>query len=264
MLVNSVIIVLREVLEAALMISILLALAQRTGLGRRWLLVAFLLGSPVAVAYASLLGPISDLFGGVGQELTNAAMQFGVFGSLVVVVLQVARGRGGPTRASRVLPIALASSVTLSVAQEGAEIFVYVAGFMQMDGFVSSVTIGSLTGAAIGFSVGVLFYYLLLALPGRRALAISLILLGLIGASMCIQATSLLIQADWLQSGPPLWDTSALIAEQSLIGQLLYALAGYEASPSAMEAIMYLAGLASVVTAAVLGWRVFPASDGRD
>lgn len=258
MLVNSVIIVLREVLEAALMISILLALSQRAGLGRQWLLAAFLLGAPVAVGYASFLAQISDLFDGVGQELTNAAMQYGVFLSLVLVVLLVARGRGGPTRESTVLPIALASSVALAVAQEGAEIYVYVSGFMQMDEFVSSVTIGSLAGAAIGFSVGVLFYYLLLALPGRRALTISLILLGLVGASMCIQATSLLIQADWIQAGAPLWDSSALIPEQSLIGQLLYALAGYEASPSATEAAMYLAGLASVLTAGVVGWRLFP------
>lgn len=260
MLVNSVIIVLREVLEAALMISILLVLAQRTGLGRKWLLAAFLIGSPVAIAYASLLAPISNLFDGMGQELTNAAMQFGIFASLVIVVFLIARGRGGPIRESTVLPLALASSVALAVAQEGAEIFVYVSGFMQMDEFVSSVTIGSLTGAAIGFSVGVLFYYLLLALPGRRAQAISLVLLGLIGASMCIQATSLLIQADWVQSGAPLWDTSALVAEQSLIGQLLYALAGYEASPSGMEAAMYLAGLASIVAAAFVGWRLFPVS----
>ena len=264
MLVNSVIIVLREVLEAALMISILLVLAQRTSLGRKWLVAAICLGAPAAIAYASFLAPISDLFDGVGQELTNAAMQYGVFVSLVVVVFLVARGRGGPNRESALLPFALASSVMLAVAQEGAEIFVYVAGFAQMDEFVSSVTVGSLTGAAIGFSVGVLFYYLLIALPGRRALTISLILLGFIGASMCIQATSLLIQADWIQSGAPLWDTSAIVGEQSLVGQLLYALAGYEASPSAMEATMYLAGLVSVGAAAAVGWRVFPISGEQE
>ena len=236
MLVNSVIIVLREVLEAALMISILLAISKRIRLGPKWLVVAIGLGFVGAAAYAQFLGPVSELFDGPGQELLNAAMQFGVFMSLVIAVFLVARSRGEPTPDGAVLLSALVAGVTLAIAQEGAEILVYVTGFMQMAEFVSGVSIGSLTGAGIGF----------------------------VGASMCIQATSLLIQADWVQAGPPLWDTSELLREDSMGGQLLYALLGYEASPSRVEATMYAAGLVTMIVAALVGWRLLPGSGSRD
>ena len=101
--------------------------------------------------------------------------------------------------------------------------------------------------------------FLLLALPERRALVVSLVLLGFIGASMCIQATNLLIQADWVQSEAPLWDSSGLVMEDSLVGQLLYALVGYEASPSAVEAGMYGVGLVSIILAALIGWKLLSA-----
>ena len=75
---------------------------------------------------------------------------------------------------------------------------------------------------------------------------------------------SLLIQADWVQAGPPLWDTSELLREDSMGGQLLYALLGYEASPSRVEATMYAAGLVTMIVAALVGWRLLPGSGSRD
>ena len=75
MLVNSLIIVLHEVLEAALMISVLMAITRRLELRLRWLATALFLGFAGALAYARLLAPVSNLFDGVGQELVNAALQ---------------------------------------------------------------------------------------------------------------------------------------------------------------------------------------------
>lgn len=261
MLVNSVIIVLREVLEAALLISVLLALSRWLQLGQRWLGTALAIGVAGAFVYARLLTPVTELFDGVGQELTNAGMQLGVFVSLIIVVFQVARRRAGTRHDSKVLPVAMAAAVTLATAQEGSEIIIYVSGFLRLDEFFSAVSIGSVAGAGIGFSIGVLFYYLLLALPEQRSLRISLVLLGLAAANMCIQATSLLIQADWLPATQPLWDTSNWIHEGSLPGQLLYALVGYEATPSPIEASAYVAALVAVALAVFSGWR--PRPDNR-
>ncbi|MFA5549165.1 MAG: hypothetical protein WDA10_11530, partial [Porticoccaceae bacterium] len=63
----------------------------------------------------------------------------------------------------------------------------------------------------------------------------------------------MLIQSDWLPGGAILWDSSALLPEDSLAGQLFYALVGYEASPSLTQAIAYGGGfglLASLMVAA--------------
>ena len=257
MLINSVVIVLREVLEAALMVSVLLAASRLLQITSRWLVVALTLGLVGAAAYGQFLDPISELFEGVGQELFNALLQYAAFAALAIVAFLIARQRSGLGGEKSILPGMMAMAVALAVIREGSEVLIYVTGFVQISNFLSSVGIGSLAGAAIGSSVGVLFYYLLLALPPRRALLISLTLLGLAASGMSAQATGLLIQADWISIAGPVWDSSRFIAEDSLTGQLLYALIGYEASPSATEVITYLASIAVMAVSVVLGWTIF-------
>ena len=253
MLVNSVVVVLREVLEAALLISILLAVSQRMELHRKWLLVAFLAGVVGASAYAKYLAFISELFDGFGQEIINASLQLGTFAALLVCVFLIAQRRNKSVFASRSLSGAMAIAVALAVIQKGSETIVYISGFLQMKEFVSGVSIGSLTGLGIGVSIGVLFYYFLLALPEKRAFWVGLVLLGFAGSSMVIHATQLLIQADVVVSGSPVWDSSALISEGSLPGELLYAFVGYEATPSATELAAYLLSFAAIGLAAFVG-----------
>jgi len=260
MLVNSVVIVLREVLEAALMVSVLLAVSRLLQLGTRWLVYALVLGGIGAAAYGRFINPISELFDGVGQELVNAALQYAVFAALAVTAFLTARQRGKPCAGDSMLPTLMAISVALAVTREGSEILIYVSGFVQMSDVLSSVAIGSLAGAAIGFSVGVLFYYLLLAMAPLHALLLSLVLLGLAASGMSAQATGLLIQADWIAIAGPIWDSSAIIAEDSLTGQLMYALVGYEASPSATEAGIYAASAAVMAVSVVIGWTWFSKS----
>ena len=254
MLVNSVIIVLHEVLEAALMISVLMAITRRLELRLRWLATALFLGFAGALAYARLLAPVSNLFDGVGQELVNAALQISVFAFLVIIAFHVTSGRGRQLGRGSWLPFIMALAVALSIVREGSEIIIYVSGFLQVESLSQSVTVGSLTGAGIGCSVGVLLYYLLLAIPEARATWVSLLLLCLAASSMVAQATKLLIQADWLTVAGPLWDTSRFISEQSMPGELLYALIGYEASPSAIEVAVYVGSILIMFSSAAVGW----------
>ena len=110
-------------------------------------------------------------------------------------------------------------------------------------------------GACIGVSVGVLIYYFLSALSGRMAWIVGLGLLSLVAAGMLSQAVLLLIQADWLPSHLPLWDTSDWLSENSVTGQLLYALIGYEATPTALQASFYFGGLFLFLVVAVFSVR---------
>jgi high-affinity iron transporter len=256
MLLNSVVIVLREVLEAALMISILLVISRQLELKLRWLAVALISGLLGASVYARYLAAVSEMFDGVGQEIVNAALKISVAFALLIIVFLVIRQhvrRGAP---GKLLASMMAVAVTLAASQESAEIIVYVTGFLQMKEYVSPVGFGALTGAGIGLSVGVLFYYLLLALPARRTLWLSVILLSLVTASMSIQAAKLLIQADWLAAAGPVWDTTWLVGEGSLPGQMLYALVGYEATPSLVEVLVYAGSLVVMLLVVAMAWRL--------
>jgi high-affinity iron transporter len=58
-----------------------------------------------------------------------------------------------------------------------------------------------------------------------------------------------------LPAQAPLWDASGWISEISLTGQLLYALIGYEATPTPLQIIFYLLTLGLAGFLAWLGAR---------
>jgi high-affinity iron transporter len=253
MLLNSVIIVLREVLEAALLVSVFLASAKFLQIKNNWVRISIALGAVGAIAYGVSIQGVSELFDGVGQEVCNAALQLAAFCGLLAIIFLIPRRIGSLQHPRTAIPALMAITVALAAAREGSEILVYVSGFWSMSNFFSAIGIGSLIGACIGCSVGVLIYYLLLAQPSQRAVPTTLVLLGLIAAGMSSQATRLLIQADWVPAAGALWDTSGVLSEQSLPGQLLYALVGYEATPTATEVIVYLASIALLIVAFLAG-----------
>jgi high-affinity iron transporter len=252
MLLTAVIIVLREVLEAALLISILSALSSILGLTRNW--VGWSLGSGLcgAIMLAYYVDVISELFEGVGQEVTNAAIQLGIYLLLGVFVYMVLQTRERMRHREQVIKIIMASIVALAVTREGFEVLVYVTSFSMDLQQLLTVLVGTTVGASIGVSAGILTYYLLVNLRHPWSNAGGMGLLFVVGAGLVSQAAQLLIQADWLPSQLPAWDSSSIIAEDSVTGQLLYALIGYEATPTAIQAGCHIGGGLLLLGVAIL------------
>ncbi|MBB3062449.1 FTR1 family protein [Microbulbifer rhizosphaerae] len=246
MLLTSVIIILREVLEAALLLSILLAMSHLLHLRLRWFYIALAAGAAGSVAYGMQLAAISDAFDGVGQELLNAALQIAIYLLLLVIAPLLVVNYYTGERYRGILSAAMTVAVATAVLREGSEVFIYLSAFRYSPQPWSGVLTGALLGAGIGFSVGALFYYLLVGMPRRRALLVTCVLLTLAAGGMVLQATQLLIQADWLPAQVPLWNSSVLVAEGSLTGQMMYALVGYEATPTSFQVIIYSASVATM------------------
>jgi high-affinity iron transporter len=76
---------------------------------------------------------------------------------------------------------------------------------------------------------------------------------------MAAQTILLLNQADWLPFTPTAWDTGGLLSESSVLGQLAYALIGYEATPSIMQVGAYTLGLVIVLLSPIsrLAWSTW-------
>lgn len=253
MLLDAIVTVLRETLEAGVLISVLASLGARLALPLRWLAWAFGAGLLGALGYALGLRAILSWFDGVGQEVTNAAMQYAIY-------LLLAGALVAGQRARRALLCCMTAAVALAVTREGAEILLFFSSYLQSEqAFVRALTSG-FVGLTIGLSVGVLCYFgLAVMLPPGAADRARHAILPLIAGGMALQATQLLIQADWLPAGLPLWNSGGILSEHSVPGQIAYAVFGYEATPTALEVGVYAAALLLLLGARRLAARREPA-----
>ena len=246
MLLSSVIIILREVLEAALLFSVLIALSKQMGINLRWLVWSLLFGLLGAFTYGLNINLVSDWFDGVGQEVTNALIQLVIYVMLVVYMLLLSsftfNQNSMPHMMKSIISLIMVIIISLAISREGAEIILYFLSVTHNNSYFLTVLVGMTIGASIGISIGLLFYYLLISLKPQPSIFIGLIFLLIVSAGMVSQASLLLIQADWLPSQLPLWDSSDFLSEKSVFGQLMYALMGYESTPTPIQAGLYLLG----------------------
>jgi high-affinity iron transporter len=244
MLLDAILIVLRETLEAGVLVSVLAALGRQRQLSLHWLWSAFGVGIAGALLLALNLRAISDWFDGVGQEVVDAALQYSVYALLLALLVAWRRGQHALLRP------AMIGAVALSVIREGSEVLLFFSAYLQANSEFARALTSGFVGLMIGVSVGILIYFTLtLALPERWSVRVQAIMLPLLAAGMATQATQLLLQADWLPVSAPLWDSSAILAENSLTGQLAYAVFGYEATPTVAECATYIGALLLIVAA---------------
>ena len=73
-------------------------------------------------------------------------------------------------------------------------------------------------------------------------------MIALLAAGMAGQAAAILVGADLLPSlGDQVWDTSAILRDDSMIGRALHALIGYADRPSGSQLVAFAATLAALV-----------------
>jgi high-affinity iron transporter len=253
-------IVFREVLEAALVVGIVLAASQ--GVPRRGLWVgAGVLGGVVGAALvAGFAEQIAAALAGVGQELFNAAVLFTAVAMLGWHNVWMGRhGRelaveagdiGKLVRAGARPLYALALVVGLAVLREGSELVLFLYSIVAANG-TDAVSFGAgfAVGMVAGIGVGALLYFGLLRIPLKHLFTVTSWLILLLAAGMAAQGAAFLVQADVLPPlGNSVWDTSWLLTEQSIPGQVLHALVGYVAQPSGIQVAFYAATLLVIGT----------------
>jgi high-affinity iron transporter len=240
MLLNSVILVLREVLQAALIFSVFLGFLYKLGHSRAWVLFALMLGIISGYFYASNVALVTDWLEGRGQELLGAVMHLGIY--LLILLFMLSLSNYDNPRWRKVMTVSVLLGSLFSSLRESAEVILYSSGFIGIPSMMHTVLMGGLIGASIGICVGILFYYLFVNLHGKRAAWFGYIMLLLLAGNTLSQFSQLLMQADLLPTSYPVWDSSSLISEHSMLGQLLFELFGYEATPSRYQVSIFVGG----------------------
>lgn len=250
---GSGVIVFREVLEAALVVTILLA-ATRGLLGRnRWIGSGVAVGVLGAVIVAYFAGYIADAFAGIGQELFNAAVLFiavlmlawhniwmsGHAREMVANLKQV----GNKVTTGNLPFYALSIAAGIAVLREGSEVVLFLYGIAVSGGDVAQMAAGGMLGLAGGIAAGVFLYFGLLGIPMSLLFRVTGWMILLLASGMAANAAGFLSQAGLLPSYQPLWNTSRFISEHSLPGQLLHILVGYQDSPTSIQLGFYFATL---------------------
>ncbi|MDP6651242.1 MAG: FTR1 family protein [Gammaproteobacteria bacterium] len=258
MFLDAVILILQEILEAALVISVLLVLTHlfQTIWGRdfsrrkSWFFYALILGIFGAWLYAYFIPEISDWFDYVGQEVMNSSIHL-VSLLFLIVLACVAPSRyfaGKQRNRSKLAVCCMAIIVLLALVREGSEIILYLEGVTSQSENVSPVLLGAIVGAGIGVSSGIFLFYTLVSLNSPWPLRLCLLLLALISGSMASQTVMLLTQADWLPYTSIAWDSSGVLSESSVVGRVFYALIGYEATPSILQVVCYFLSMLIIVS----------------
>jgi high-affinity iron transporter len=255
---GTAIIVFREVLEAALIIGIVAAATHSIKNSRRWLAAGLLAGLAGAGVVAAFTDAIGNFASGFGQELFNAI----VLGIAVVMLAwhniwmsshgaalaASARSVGSDIREGRSECSVLLLIVGLAVLREGSETVLFLYGIAASGGSSkASMMGGGVIGLTLGVAAGYAIYAGLLRVPLRWFFTATSVLVLLLAAGMASQAALFLIQADMLPSlASPLWDTSAALPENGVLGMLLHSLVGYDSRPAGMQLVFYIAALALI------------------
>jgi high-affinity iron transporter len=252
------IIVLREAIEAGLLIGIVLAVSRGQPSRAFYVSGGIIAGLMAAAPVAVFAGALANALAGAGQEVFNAA----VLGVAVIMlgwhnVWMARHGRRiskdlhqlghdvvSGTRSMTALSIAIAAGVL----REGSEVVLFLYGVI-----VSSrepgagILLGGVLGLLLGAAIAALTYRGLAVIPPRYFFKVTSVLIAFMAAGMAAQSVAFLEQANIATKlSDVVWNTSSVIADNSLAGHALHILVGYTGKPTELQLAVYAATLSTI------------------
>jgi high-affinity iron transporter len=134
-----------------------------------------------------------------------------------------------------------------AVGREGLETVVFTLAIV-----FSTTAAGALTGAAIGLAGSLAIAFVIYRLGHRLNLAR---FFTVIGAGLLADSVENLQQLGWLPVlNSPMWHSASLLNENSAVGDVLHSFFGYSDTPTPLQLVIYV-GYLAIVVAAYLGLR---------
>jgi len=248
---SSLFLSLREGLEAALVIGIVLATLKKLNRPalNRWVWAGALSAGVLAMAVGALLNQIGVSLEGKAEQLFEGFTLLAAAGLLTWMIFWMQRRNQG-------LRKEMESSVSLVLSQgEGRAIFLvtFFAVFregLELALFLLAVRLSAgqadvLAGAMLGLGLSALLGWLLFAFSARltlkRFFQVTNILLILFAAGLVGIAVHEFNEVGWVPAViEPVWDLSPVLNEGSTLGGILKALFGYQSHPSLTSVIAYV------------------------
>jgi high-affinity iron transporter len=249
---------LREGLEAALIVGIIVAYLIKVGRPDAVRTVAY--GVAAAVVLCLVVGTVAYItvrelpevaqatFEGVAALLAVAVLTWMLFwmrrqgraikGDLEMGV-QAALGRGSM--------LALAGLAFVAVAREGLETVLFMLAILGSSEDALSTMVGAIGGLVVSIAVGWAIFVLGLRVNLRQFFTATGVLLIFVAAGLVGFAVHELTEAGWLPETAVAFDLSGTLSRDGLVGSILAGLFGYRPAPTWSELVAYFAYLVPVL-----------------
>ncbi|MCL5958387.1 MAG: FTR1 family protein [Chloroflexi bacterium] len=248
---QSLVITLREGLEAALIVGILVAYLSRIGnnrhLSKVWLgtglavMLSFAAGAIIFVAFGELEGSVEQLFEGTAMVLA-----VGVLSYMVIWMKRQAVNIKGELQArvdEALLSgsgFALASLAFLVVVREGIETVLFLFAATRTASPIET-SVGGVIGLLVAVAIGYLVYASGTRLNLRSFFNVTGGLLILVAAGLLAHAVHEFEEAGLLPViVEHVWDTGSVLSKEEGVGSFLRAVFGYNSNPSLSEVVAYV------------------------
>jgi high-affinity iron transporter len=264
---GSLLIALREVLEAGLVVSIVLAAVPGVPGRSTYIGGGVAAGVIAALMLAVFGGALSTALAGAGRDAFMIAVLALAVAMLSWHVLWMSRhGRelalkmraaGSAVVAGEASLLSLALVVAIAVLREGSELVLFVYGIaVASNEEPSALLAGVALGIAGGALISVLLYRGLVVIPMRYFFSVTNAMVALLAAGMAGQVAARLARLHVLPTlVDQMWDTSWLLTDRSVAGSALRALLGYSSRPSGIQVLAYAGMLIFLLAASHLMTR---------
>lgn len=248
------IITFREILEIALILSVIAAATKGLKQQKRWIWSGIFLGLIGSSIIAIFAKNISDFASGIGMELFNASIL--ICATLIIcwtaiwmrvharkvfsnIKKQTTKVIDGDLPKHTITLI-----IALAVLREGAEIIIFLYSMIASGQEAHLLILGALGGVGVGSTLGLLLYLGIISIPTKLIFKVTTILLFLIASGMAATSAKFLVAAGYFGSlSNTLWDTSNILSDKSITGQIMHVLLGYSSNPMAIQLIFYCSTL---------------------
>jgi high-affinity iron transporter len=245
----SYILSLREGLEAALVIGIVLSSLRQmrrqdmtsavwAGAGSAALL-SLLLAILLTRLGLELKDPTEAIFEGITMLLAAGILTWMIFWMTQRARNMKAELESSVQSASRTGKWSLFGLAFIAVLREGVELALFLTA-ATFSSTAYQTILGTFLGLGTAILLGWSFFATTVRLDLRRFFQVTGLLLILFSAGLVARGVSELVQVGWVPALiEHVWNLGGLVSTESVLGQTLGALFGYSANPSLMQVLAY-------------------------
>jgi high-affinity iron transporter len=249
-LVSAYVLSLREGIEAALVLGIVLSMLRQ--MSRLDLAAPVWLGAGSAAILSLITAVLLTIFGlelkDPGEAIFEISTMLLAAGILTWMIFWMSRRarqvkqelESGVQKASEAGKWSLFGLAFLAVLREGVELALFLTAAAISSGERQTL-IGALFGLATAGLLGWVLFASTVRLDLKRFFQITGILLIFFAAGLVAHSLQVFNELGWIPAGiQHVWNLNPILNDQSAVGQVLATLFGYNGSPSLTEVLAYL------------------------